>query len=56
MKNLGRIRDGKDVATKDYADALNRQLDEKKLEEEDLTETSNTEIQELWNRIILEKQ
>lgn len=36
----------------DNADASTSRLEEVKLEESDLTEFSNLEIQELWNKII----
>lgn len=52
MKNLGKIRDSKDVTTKEYVDEKDNQLDQIKLEESDLSEFSNSEIQALWNKYI----
>ncbi len=50
MKNLGNVKDSKDITTKEYVDGKDSELDLKKLEEKDLSELTNTEIQALWNK------
>lgn len=52
MKNLGNIKDSKDITTKEYVDGKDSELDIKKLEEKDLSELTNTEVQALWNKYI----
>ena len=52
MKYLGNIVEGKDLTNKDYVDKADAVLDEIKLEESDLSEISNSRLQELWNQFI----
>lgn len=52
MKHLGNIKESKDITTKGYVDEKDADLDERKLEDSDLNELSNSRVLELWNKYI----
>ena len=52
MKQLGNIKDSKDITTKQYVDQKDADLDQRKLEETDFNELSNSRVLELWKQYI----
>lgn len=52
MKQYGKIVEGKDITNKTYVDEKDLDLDERKLEESDFDELSNSRVLELWNQYI----
>lgn len=52
MKQYGKIVEGKDITNKAYVDEKDLDLDERKLEESDFDELSNSRVLELWNQYI----
>lgn len=52
MKQLGNIKESKDITNKEYVDQKDAELDQVKLEESDLSELPNSRVLELWNKYI----
>lgn len=63
MKFLGKVKDPKDLTTKEYVDDADKrlqestteslsELDKKKLNTEDVTSFTETEIKYLWSKYI----
>ena len=50
MKNLGNVKEAKDITNKEYVDQRDAELDALKLEESDFEELSNIVVQQLWNQ------
>lgn len=51
-KNLGAIKESRDITTKGYVDSKDEDLDKRKLEETDFSELSNQRVLELWRQYI----